>query len=309
MHIKRPINSIIHNCLWHFHKDRLRIPPQQLKNYKSIFKKTWDTLGCPPNIFEGEDFNNKIKWLMIFDQQPKIITCSDKLAVREFIAKKIGESYLTPIYATWNNSRDIDFSILPDQFVIKTNHDSGSVWIIHDRNSFDLEKTRIEISKSLNRKYGINKGEWCYQHIQPQAFAEKLLGDPTSSVDDYKFHCSDGNVIFLQYIYNRKHRTAYEQIIDPNGCATKIQLSNHFQPGDRFSKPKHWEEMLYIAKTLSTGFKYVRVDLYSIDNKIKFGELTFYPRNGNYKGEGQATLGRLIPLDRKSHQETANKIK
>lgn len=284
---------------WLVHADKWHVPKRQREHYRIIFDRTLKKLGVAPNIFNGDDLNSKIKWLMLFDQGPDIVRCSDKLAVRGYVRNTIGKRYLNTIYGIWSHSEDIDFDCLPSSFVLKANHDSGSVWVVNDKSSVDLEKIRKQVAGSLgNRYYGVNKGEWFYQHITPKVFAEEFIQNDCGDLPDFKFHCSSGRVLFLQYIYDRKKERIREQVIDVDGRSTLPGLDHEFFEGTKFAQPQQWLALLEIASLLSMGFKYVRVDLYIVNGSIRFGEMTFSPKNGNYLSNGQRILGARLALNR-----------
>lgn len=294
------LETLTHELRWHLHRDKYRVPGAYRKHYRTIFDHTWRSLGTLPTMFDGNDFNSKIKWLMLFDQRPDLVLCSDKIAVRDYVREKVGEGYLTPIYAVWPDAASIDFSQLPNSFVVKTNHDSGSVWIVRDKGSVDLEDIRQRVSAKLGRTYGADKGEWAYSHIPPLVFAEEYLDNAAHGIADFKFHCFDGSIAFCQHISNRSGKTADEVIVTPDSDVTGFNLDEKFTRKDTFLKPDNWGEMCDLARKLSLGFKYVRVDLYSIQGSVRFGEFTFHPRSGNYASDSQHALGLLIDFDRSS---------
>lgn len=284
-----------------FDAQRLKVPRKLRPLYREIFSRSLRKIGTSPDIFKGEDFNNKIKWLMLFDQGEDIIQCSDKLAVRDYVSERVGKEYLNEIYNIWDNPELIDFETLPDAFVLKTNHDSGSVWIVKNKYETDLDGLREKVSQSLRRTYGVGKGEWCYTHIPPRIFAEELLPSGPSGIADYKFHCAKGEVIFVQYIYDRCTNKPKEQIIMPDGKITELKINYENSSGNAFIRPTEWDKMLHISKTVSQNFKYVRVDLYLTPKGISFGEMTFFPHSGNCRHwTDQKFLGSLIELDRTS---------
>lgn len=285
---------------WWLHHDRSRVPTTSLSQYKHIFSRALMRTKQVPNIFYGSDYNNKIRWLMIFDQNPLIIQCSDKLAVREYVRKRVGSKYLSTIYATYQDAKEINFEKLPESFVLKTNHDSGSVWLVPRKSRLNQQLLRDSVSQSLQSSYGYYKGEWAYQYIEPRAFAEELLSGGDGGIPDFKFHCVAGSVCFVHYIYDRLSTVKKDIILDPNGSVTEFRLDDDFIMGSGFSCPPQWQEMRRIAETLSNPFKYVSVDLYLAKEEIRFGELTFYPRNGNKRGKDIKVLGQLLRLDRET---------
>ena len=283
---------------WFFHRDKYRIPKDSIAQYKNIFFRAIKVTGEVPNLFEGDDYNNKIRWAMVFEKDPLIVQCTDKLAVRDYVENSIGHDYLNRIYETYSSADDIDFEKLPSSFVIKTNHDSGSVWIIR-KNQVDFNRIRSLVSDSLaKRNYGWKKGEWAYRQIEPAAFSEELLSDVEEGIPDFKFHCAAGYVSFVQFIYDRLSNSPKEIILSPNGNQLPWRLDENFNVGENFDKPLEWSEMIKVAEHLSKPFNYVRVDLYVSDFGVRFGELTFSPRAGNYRGKGQSVLGSVLRIHR-----------
>jgi len=292
------------DLVWFFHSDRKKIPADLVAQYKVIFRRTSKFLGVYPKIFSGDDLNNKLKWLMLFDQDPVIIDLCDKIKVRNFVEKNVGPSYLNKIYGIWNNAKDIEFNSLPNEFVIKTNHDSGSVWLVHKNNLCELD-LRKKVNKSLGLVYGVEKGEWFYQYVKPAVFAEEFVNGMYGEIEDYKFHCSKGEVVFVHYIYDRASGKPKEEILSAAGSELNIRLDQNFVTGSEFRRrgvPKQWNEMIEVAKKLSVNFKYVRIDLYITTKGVRFGEMTFHPMNGNYGGPGQKHLGQLLSIDRESRK-------
>lgn len=151
------------DAAWLFHRDKYRVPKQLIVQYRQIFDASLRRLGKPPAVFDGGDYNNKIKWLMLFDQRPEIVRLSDKLAVRDYVAESVGEQYLTEIFAIWKYPNEIELGELPDQFVLKTNHDSGSVWPVKDLRILAWDRLYEDLRRSVQKTdYGKYKGEWCY---------------------------------------------------------------------------------------------------------------------------------------------------
>ncbi len=211
---------------------------------------------------------------------------------------RVGNRYLVAQYQVCDHYAEIDFDRLPDAFVIKTNHDSGTVVLVRDKSMLDHEATEARIEKSLARPYGWKSGEWAYSYIEPKVFVEEYI-DPKNSRPpaDYKFHCVDGRARWLQYICDRGHEVK-ECIVELNGQVSKIHLDHKMEHSENFEMPGNWAEMKAVAEQLADGFKYVRVDLYNSTAGIHVGELTFYPLSGFYKGEGQKELGRRLDFDR-----------
>ena len=238
-------------------------------------------------------YNEKMHWLMVHDQMPEHVICSDKFLCRSFVANRIGEKYLREIYDVSRSVDNINFHRLPETFVIKANHDSGSVFVVDNERMWKSVKRKL--SRRLKNIYGWEKGEWAYSYILPRVFVEEFMPGP---IVDYKFHCCDGEICWTQVIYERSSGHPREV----NVCEDFVSLGIHFD--DQFilddtapDKPVSWDEMKELARILSKGFRYVRVDFYEYLEKPSFGELTFWPRAGNYDSEGEQKLGALLNFD------------
>lgn len=272
--------------------------------YYNIHHRYWVKFFKFPNLTECEDFNDKINWLKLFDQDKIAINCCDKVGVRDFVKERIGSGYLPELYQVADNFDGLDLDSLPCSMVIKTNHDSGTVFLVNNKEDFDKGLVGTKISNALSAKFGMQDGEWPYALVSPKVFAEEMLeskdGLPPA---DYKFHCVNGHVKWLQYIYDRGVSTK-EVIIDANGCIENIHFDRGMHQGSDFVIPECWPEMISVVEKLSNNFKYLRVDLYLINNsRILVGELTFFPLAGLYSGSGQIELGRRLDFDRQTYKK------
>jgi hypothetical protein len=214
------------------------------------------------------------------------------------VSDRVGSEFLVKLLQSSSSFDEINFDKLPNSFVLKPNHDSGSAVLVLDKSLLDRNAVRSKITNALGRIWGQGSGEWSYAFIKPRIVVEQFLSsDGNTPPPDYKFHCVDGKVRFLQYIYDRGMDTK-EQILDIHANPLPIHLDVHFKVGSAFRKPAGWDHLIDVAERIATGFKYVRVDLYYIDSKIFFGEMTFFPYGGLYLGKGQALLGRYLDFDR-----------
>ena len=266
--------------------------------YSIIHRSCLRELGSFPDLVNCRDFNDRIQWLKLFDQDREIIRCSDKLRVRERVHERLGEEYLAMVYQVANCFSEIRFEDLPGQFVIKTNHDSGSVLIVRDKSMLDYEVAKNRFDQSLRRAYGWDNGEWAYAYITPMIFIEECIGcsGDVVSPPDYKFQCVNGRVVFVRCTSDRGIGQK-EAVLDRDGKNFGFVISEDFDLNLYFVKPSNWHEMIIAAEAISQGFKCVRVDLYSVNGRIVFGEMTFYPMAGLYRGEGQRRLGKLLNFD------------
>lgn len=285
-----------HDCL------HLPLSSAHRELYDIIHRLCWRELHEFPNLVQCRDFNDRIQWLKLFDQSEDIIRCTDKVLVRDYVMELIGDEHLPNLYQLHDNFAQINFKNLPESFVIKTNHDSGTVILVRDKSKIDLRLAEEKIDKALSRTYGRLNGEWAYSHIKPKVMIEEYINPiPGPPPADYKFHCVDGRVRWLQYICDRGS-SIKETIVDPSGEVAEINLDNNMAQSSKFVVPANWEEIKMIAERLAKPFKYVRVDLYCVESMVYVGELTFFPLMGCYKGEGQRKLGELLDFDRATYK-------
>jgi hypothetical protein len=260
------------------------------------------------NMHEVLDWNNlrtyneKMQWEKLFDKDPRKVQLADKYRVRSWVADKIGEQFLVPLIGVWNDSREIDFSKLPDSFVLKTNCGTGDVIIVKNKNNLsnkEIREIRYKLNYYLHYDCGCNSFEMHYSEMEPKLICEKLLEFPDTDVPDYKFLCFDGQPYYCWVDVGRYHnhkRNVYD-------LEWNLQDWNQKSYGNTeapIEKPVHFEKMIEIAKVLSEGFAHVRVDLYNIDGTIFFGELTFTNGSGFEKinpREANLMLGDLWKID------------
>jgi hypothetical protein len=285
-------------------KDRAYLPliNAHAELYRIIHRHFFAELGLFPNIADCKDYNDKIQWLKLFDQDIKIVNCTDKLYAINYVKQYLGTEHLPELYQVHDSFSDIKFDELPNAFVIKTNHDSGSVMLVRNKSRVDKLAAGLYFDQALREPYGREKGEWAYAHIKPKIFVEEYLGNKASAPPpDYKFHCVDGKVRFVHYIYDRGVQTK-EIVVD--SCGNELgRLYMHFARGVMLEKPSCWCEMISVSQELSKEFKYVRVDLFAINGKVYVGEMTFWPMAGCYTGVGQRVLGEYLDFDRSTFKK------
>ena len=254
---------------------KLRLMPDDLY-IKKIFKKR---LGYELNLEYPVTLNEKIQWLKINDRTELHTICADKYAVRKYIKKKIGGQYLIPLLYSTVNPSDIISKNLPDEpFIIKTNHDSGSVTIVKNKSEIEWIKVQKELSLALKKNFYYLGREWQYKNIKPRIVVEKLLlTDENKIPDDYKIHCFNGKVAFIQVDTDRfeSHR---RNLYNPEWQLLDCEWL--YKKGREVKKPNNLNKMKKLAEKLSEDFIYVRVDFYSLNDDIFFGELTFHTESG-----------------------------
>lgn len=230
------------------------------------------------NLKNPETFNEKQNWLKLYDRKDLYTIMVDKVAVKEYVSKIIGEDKIIPTIGVWNNPDEIDFNSLPNRFVIKCNHNSGlGMCICKDKSKLDLDKLKKELKKGLNQNYYCNNREWPYKNVPRKILAEEYMEDTTFHyLRDYKFFCFDGEVKALFIATDRdkgEHNVKFDFF---DSEFNHLPFTNGHPNADVLpEKPFCFEEMKRIASILSKGIPSVRVDLYEINGKVYFGELTF----------------------------------
>lgn len=236
-------------------------------------------VGYSLNLKAPKSLNEKTQWLKLHDRSPLHVKAADKFAVREHIKEKVGAKYLIPLVFSTTDSEDIVPDKLPDYpFIIKTNHNSGGVTIVKNKNNMDWPKIRSQLKKQLSTNYDNGKGEWQYKDIEPRIIVEKLLLDKNGNIPaDIKLHCFNGKLKFIQVDLDRAidhKRNLYDENWIFLNCIWR------YKNGQQVEKPKVFDEMVAVAEKLAQDFIYVRVDLYNLENEIYFGELTFHTESG-----------------------------
>ena len=268
---------------------------------KILFKHR---MGKSLNLENPKTYNEKIQWLKLYDRNPEYTLLADKYEVRNYVANTIGEEYIIPLLGVWDRFEDIDFNTLPNEFVLKCTHDSGSVIICKDKNTFDVKEAEKKIKGCLKRNYFRNTREWAYKNIKPRIIAEEYMADESGAeLKDYKFLCYHGQPKTVDIISNRESDPRSD-IFDIN--FKKLPVSNYYKNSEtRPHKPKGYEEMIELSKKLSKDLIHVRCDFYDINGKVYFGEITFYQGSGlekyvPYKYDIRFGNWIDLPLERKN---------
>jgi len=233
------------------------------------------------NFDNPQTFNEKLQWLKFNYRDPIFSIVVDKFAVRKYIEKKGFGHLLIPIYGVWNDFDKINFDELPEKFVLKCNHDSGNVVICTNREEFDENYAKKIINRSLKKNFFYVGREWQYKNIHPLIICEKFIGDKNISPIDYKIMCFNGVPDNIMICVGRETgNTKYIffdtdwNLLPYNKCTKEIQSDVVFP------KPKNLDYMIEIAKKLASPFYFSRIDLYNINGKIYFGEITLCPNSG-----------------------------
>ena len=236
--------------------------------------------GKELNLENPGSFTERIQWLKLYDHNPLYHILADKIAVKEYVASKIGWEHIIRTIGVWDRFDEIDFNALPERFVLKCNHNSGNNVIVRDRKTLDTGTAGRLIGKSLACDYYKLYREWAYKGIARKVFAEEYLDAGNKDLIDYKFFCFNGVPKFIN-VSRFPHSDAIEiSLLTPDWELTPYQRAEYRQLSISPEKPGKLGEMLDIARTLSEGIPFVRVDLYEVDGTVYFGELTFYPTGG-----------------------------
>lgn len=261
--------SILHSIL-SIVPDKMYI---QLMYYKH-FKKF-------ANLKEPKTFNEKLQWLKLNDRKEIYTTMVDKIEAKKYVAKIIGDEYIIPTLGVWDNPADIDFDSLPEKFVLKWNHDSGSVIICKDKKSFNKKEAIKKLEKYKKHNGFLYGREWPYKNVKPKILAEKYMcKDNDESLNDFKFFCFNGNVKCFKVDFGRftEHHANYYDL--NNNLLSFGEKSCNPQMDKKINLPESIEIMKKKAEELSKKHIFLRVDFYDVGGKVYFGELTFYPASG-----------------------------
>ncbi len=238
-------------------------------------------LGYSLNLNAPQSYNEKLQWLKLYDRNPQYTRMVDKYEAKKYVASIIGEEYIIPTLGVWERFDDIDFDKLPQQFVLKTTHDSGGVVICRDKSKFDKAAARKKLEKSLRHDYYKTSKEWPYKNVKRRIIAEEYMEDESGELKDYKFFCFDG-VPKALFIATDRFTAGEETKFDFFDMEfNHLPFRNgHPNANIKINKPSGFEQMQELAAKLSTGIPHLRVDFYNINGRIYFGELTFYHWSG-----------------------------
>ena len=244
-------------------------------------------------------FNQKIRKILNDKSNVTKNLCCNKLYLKEYVYQKTRECLFPKTLCTATCVDELISKISsdathPSVFWVKSNNDSGGTQKVNGSlNILHSHKERIE--RYRHKSYGQNNNEWFYNNIPYTVYSEECIGE---NVTDYKFHCSAGTPRFCQVIRNREIKPTNEVLLEwDDACVPSVlpfQLDTNFLWEKQFDCPANFAKMIEIAQVLCKDFDYVRVDMYSVDEKIYVGELTFAPMGGRYHGQGEVLCGNLL---------------
>lgn len=238
-------------------------------------------MGEKLDINAPKTFNEKLQWIKLYDRKKIYTQMVDKHESKLYVESVIGEKYIIPTYAIFNNFDEIVIEDLPEQFVIKCTHDSGGLAICKDKNSFDFSKAKEKINKTLNKNYYWHGREWPYKNVKPRIIVEKyMIDEKLQELRDYKFFCFNGKVKCFKVDFDRfvGHRANYydrnKQLMHFGEKVCPPQYDKEIELPDEI------EKMIDLAEILAKNTLFIRVDFYLVNGSIYFGELTLFPSSG-----------------------------
>ena len=239
------------------------------------------------NFKNVNTFNEKLQWLKLNDRKDIYTTMVDKYEVKKYVANIIGEKYIIPTLRIYNSFNEIDFEKLPQKFVIKCTHDSGSTIVCKNKKKFDIQDAKKKINKALKNNYYYGGREWPYKNVAHKILIEKyIIDDRLGELRDYKIFCFNGKVKFFKIDFDRfSHHKAnyYDRELN------LLDFGEEVYPPDANKNimiPKEIYKMFELAEALAKELKFARIDFYFTNEQIYFGEITFYPASG---------FGKFIP--------------
>lgn len=264
-------------------------------------------MGKKLNLDNPVTYNEKLQWLKLYDRKPAYTKMVDKYEAKKYVADIIGEEYIIPTLGVWDNVNDIDFDMLPNQFVLKCTHDSGGLVICKNKGELDIDNAKSTLNHFLHRNFYSVHREWPYKDVKPRIIAEKYMEDESGyELKDYKFFCFDGkvNAMFIATDRNEETETCFD-FFDCDFNHIPV-INGHPNTKKEIKKPLGFEKMIELAEKLSSGIPQVRIDFYDINGNVYFGEITFFHWSGLKKFEPEKydkIFGDWITLPNKTIQE------
>lgn len=276
--IRREMNAL-KQCLQR--QERIQLEYMDPALYPHVVKQWYQhTSGNILDLDNPRTYNEKIQWMKVYDPDPQKTLLADKYLVRDWVAGKIGEQYLTPLLGVYRKSSEIDFDSLPNQFVLKANHGFRMNAIVRDKSSENLDELRKTADSWLREDFAFNSFEMHYNDIPRRLIIEEYIENLDGDLPDYKFWCFDGKVRFLELIINRRS-VPQMALLDMDWNLLPFTTGAYPTIESLPDKPAQFSEMVRVSEVLSDGFPHVRVDLYLLDTgEIRFGEMTFTTSSG-----------------------------
>ena len=244
----------------------------------------WLKFGKRLDLVNPQTYNEKCQWLKLYYRKPMFTTMVDKYEVKKYVSDRIGDNYVIPCLGVWDRPEDIEWERLPDQFVLKCTHDSGSVTVCKDKQSFDKEAAVSKLKTAMKMEYFYRNREWPYKNVRRRVIAEKYI-DTLGAVDsvEYKVTCMNGKVVFVTVCTGVAH------------SAPELRKNDHYTPtewekldwtvvykpsGKDITRPPFMDEMVELCEKLAKDIPLLRIDWYVNKEQLLFGECTFYTWGG-----------------------------
>lgn len=252
------------------------------RKVKALFRRK---LGYELNLRSPQTYCEKIQWLKFnnIGRDPRTVERADKYLVRTFVAQQGFEDTLVPLLGCWNGPEEVDWAALPNRFVLKLSNASGRRrrWFVKNKADFAVDDFVAAARSMMARGFGQRAGEFHYGLMTPRLLAEPYLEEPGGGLRDYKFYCFHGKVAFFSVEAGKIEGAATRAYFNPDWSPSHVAFFDDLPPpSEPFRKPPNFARMLHMAEHLSRGYPHLRVDLYNVDGKIYFGELTYAPESG-----------------------------
>ena len=258
------------------------------------------------NLKAPKTFNEKLQWLKLYYHKTSHTTMVDKYGMKRYVDETLGGQYTIPLLGVWDRVEDIDFESLPNQFVLKTTHDCAGIVICTDKTKLDIAGAKEILGRAMKNNYYVRYREWPYKHVVPRIIAEQYMVDESGTqLKDYKVFCFNGEPYCIQVDFDR-FQGHKKNLYSLGWELLDFSFNYPAHPEIEIKKPAALGEMLEIARKLSVGEPFVRVDFYSIEGRPYVGEITFFPASGYGKfvpEEYDRFFGDMIHLPEKLDEE------
>lgn len=306
--LRHPNKRIVNQGQLHYRQRQELTEDGIHKRATAIFQ---EKLGYVPDLEHPRSMNEKILWLKLHHWDPRITRCCDKFRVKDYVTEKLGPGYVIPTIQNWNRPEDVDFSALPERFVLKVNWSSGYNILVTDRGTFNEAEAQQKIAHWMapaqNSYY--ENFNWGYRDMLPVVYAEEYLEQPDGQLYDYKFFCCDGKVRFW-FIATDRHgeKQLTHDFFDMDFNHLDFDYGGRAHASQPLEKPVFYEEMIRCAEILSEPFPFVRVDFYETNGRFYVGEMTFYPGGGILAFEPREWDYRLGEYINLPHQDRGGSV-
>ncbi len=241
-----------------------------------VDRKFFATFGRHLDFYNPKTFNEKLQIQKLYVRDPRMTSLADKYEVRQYIHARGHDAILNELIGVYDRAADIDFSALPNEFVIKCNHSWNTNIICEDKSQINEQEIVGQLNEWMSHNHYHSLREWSYKNIEPKIIIERYLRAP---LKDYKFFCFSGSPLYTQVDTSRSKEHTLD-IYDVNWQRLECKKGNNPQSGRPESRPVFFDDMFMIAKDLSSDFNFCRVDFLANPEGFYFAEITFYPGGG-----------------------------